>query len=113
MKKKLPEYTLSDTDVQAIIAALPLILLVETDTEEQYELNEICCELAAAKLIAKSTGFTANELRVIYSSVALANQYLAGKWDLDVTAEEKEELKKYMFTYIKLEKALAPHFPHL
>lgn len=113
MKKKLPEYTLSETDVQAIITALPLTLLVETDSEEQYELNEACCELAASKLIAKSTGFTVNELRVIYSSVALANQYLAGKRDLDVTAEEKEELKKYMFTYIKLEKALAPHFPHL
>lgn len=108
MKKKLSEYKLSDADAQAILASLPLVLLVEADSDEQYDFNEVCCELAASKLIAKSNSFTANEFRVIYASVALANQYLSGQLALDVTAEEKAELKKHLFTYIKLEKALGP-----
>ena len=110
MSKDNFEYSLSDTDVQAILTAFPLILLADAGSDAQNRLNASCCESAGAKLVRGTQDFTLNELRVIYGAVALAKEYLTGGWDLDVSAKDKAELKKYLFTYIKLETALGRAF---
>lgn len=110
MSKNHFEYSLSDTDIQAILTALPLMLLADAGSDTQNRLNASCCESAGVKLISKAQDFSLNELRVIYAAVALAKEYLSGGWNLDVSSKDKSELKKYLFTYIKLEKALGQAF---
>lgn len=113
MKKRQINYKLSDGDVEAILTSLPLVLSYPADTDEQQELNVALSESAAKKLFNCSSDFTANEFRVIYFSVCLAKEYLSGHIDIDIDPEEKSELKKYLFTYNKLEKAFTPLFDGL
>lgn len=113
MSKLQINYKLSGDDVEAILSSLPLVLRYDIDSDAQYALNASLCESAAQKLINSSIDFNANEFRVIYASICLAKEFLSGHIDIDVDQEEKTALKKYLFTYNKLEKAFTPIFNRL
>ena len=103
---KSVNFELSGSDVEAIIVALPLLTLFESD-EVQLNVCEEACNSAIQKLSNMTNVFSSIELRMICGAVTLAKEYLAGHIKLDVPAEDKAALRKHLFTYNKLEKVFA------
>lgn len=113
MSKKTLKFDFSNEDIEATLAALPLVSDYGADTAEQAEINRQLSMLVSQKLIKRSENFNANEFRIIYASLYLAKEYLSGHIDLDVSPEKKAELKKHFFTYNKLVNAFGPEFDRL
>lgn len=64
MPNKNININLSDSDIRAIVCALPLVTYVRTDLPEQAMRNELCCNSAAHKLLNRILLLHANEWRV-------------------------------------------------
>lgn len=105
-KPKLTNIDLSTSDILAILAALPLVPAFGADSDIQQHINQALCLSAAEKLSKFSTdalrSITANEFRVIAASVGLADDFLAGRIQIDLEADEYDAIKPYMFTYSRL-----------
>lgn len=99
--------SLSNSDVQAINCALPLVSYAITDTPEQAMLNTLNCESAAVKLSKHNMVMTANEYRVVYIAIGIALDILSGApldylEDFDLDPNWKAELSKNFFAYNRL-----------
>ena len=111
MNAKSPALTLNQSDISAILCALPLISNATANTSKQTMRNINCCNSVQNKLIQKIPHFTSNEIRVIYSAVLAAKLYLGGI-DTDfidtshIDSEWRKELQKNFFVYNRLESLL-------
>ncbi len=109
MKKPIRfSYSLSNEDVLAILAALPLVPAFDVGTEIQQSLNENLCLSAMNKLVEKRTELIPNEIRVIALSIELAVDFLAGRLELDIDQETASEIRLHIFTYNRLHEAFGP-----
>lgn len=107
MPNKNININLSDSDIRAIVCALPLVTYVRTDSPEQAMRNELCCNSAAHKLLNRILPLHANEWRVIAASSGIALDVISGR-DLSylentaIDAQWRSELSGYFFTYNRL-----------
>lgn len=94
---------LSDADVQAILASLPLLFCTDFEVSEaQNDINYSLAESLGKKLIERKNLISANESRVMYLAVLLAHKHLKGEHRLDLSPELNAELSKHFFSYNKL-----------
>lgn len=108
-KRNKQNLSLSGDDVQAILCALPLVLDLGAETTPQQMANKMLCESAVKKLISQKTDFTSNELRVVAAASLCASEYLAGHLpDLLLDDTLDADLKKYFFTYNRLNSYFRP-----
>lgn len=106
--KILEFQSLSDTDIQAILTALPLVFdPVFASTEQQAEINLAAGEELSRKLTAKETNVTPKELSLLCAAVIAAKDYLSGRLPLSVAPDDHAELSRYFFSYNKLAPACA------
>lgn len=99
-------FHLSDSDIEAILCALPLVLEIGADSPAQEALNTSCCTSAGEKLIAHSPNLSANEIRVISVAITAAVLLLSGKgagFVPNIDSEWKAELSKHLFTLNRLD----------
>jgi len=105
-QKSIPGLSLSSSDAEAILCALPLITEIGAATPIQAALNAQSCTSAAKKLLSATPVFTSNELRVISASITASVLLLSGSVEcgLDkVSSERKRELSKHFFTLNRLD----------
>ena len=96
-----PNYKLSATDIKVILFALGVLPTMELeDTEEQANLNQICCIGAAHKLTTGKNKFTLNEIRVISASLQIVQ--LINNGELDADSELKSDCARYLFDINRL-----------
>lgn len=95
--------SLSNSDLDAILSALPLIFCSGFEVSEmQQDMNLAFAENVTKKLINHQDINDPNEWRVLCIAVLLAHQHLTGKRRLDLDAETQAELSKHFFAYNKL-----------
>lgn len=100
---------LSGMDIDAILAALPIVENFPADTPEQDLLNMRCCQSVRAKFLVGRKDFTPNELRVIAVAVYSAADYLAGRMpELESIHPNISELRKYALVYPGLRNHFQP-----
>lgn len=105
-KKISSGLNLSNTDIEAILCALPLVAEVSAGSPQQDELNAIMCASAAQKLSSHSTSLLPNEVRVISAAITIAVLLLSGQSSdmlSGVDPSRKAELSKYLFTLNRLD----------
>lgn len=105
---KTISYKLSDGDIKAIVAALPIALefdLFMNTSKIQSDLNKASIESAGVKLLNKNLDLTPNEIRVIGLAVGLATAFLTDPDSLDFELDEDSmhAIQPYIFTYQKLD----------
>lgn len=113
-KQKAPSLALSGFDVEAILAALPIVENYPADTPEQCALNQMACMGVKAKILSARKDFTNNELRVIGIASCMACDYLSGK--LPEVAELIENaylLKTYFLSFNRLSAYFRPQLDAL
>lgn len=107
MPNKNNKINLSNSDIQAIICALPLVTYARTDSPEQAMINKLCCDSASRKLLNHIVPLHDNEWRVIAAAVDIALDVISGD-DLSylegpaIDAQWRSELSKGFFTYNRL-----------
>ena len=95
--------SLSASDIDAIIAALPILASPEFEsTDEQLNRNIALALSATEKLLNRENKFYINEQRVMFGAVLAARDYLTGALPLDLDSELKDAISPYFFTYNKL-----------
>ena len=102
-------YSFSNEDVVTIcftLSILPELELEESD--EQADINYLLCNSAAEKLSNQQTNISANEFRVIYSSLLAAQMINRG--ELIVDAELRKECSNYLFSINRLVSAFSKQF---
>lgn len=111
MPKKNMNINLSDSDIRAIVCALPLVTYARAGSPEQSMINELCCNSAAHKLLHHIQPLHANEWRVIAAAVGIALDVISGD-DLSylespvIDAQWRSKLSSYFLTYNRLNSAL-------
>ena len=90
-----------ENDIPALLAALPLVISIPTDTPVQQEVNALLCATAGQKL-ASHRQVTPNEFRIIAVAVIAARDVLSGKLELNIDTQVKAALSPYFFTYFRL-----------
>ena len=99
------DLTLSQGDVEAIIAALPLVVELGADTPQQTTINAFACMSAGEKILSGSRSLDAHEIRVVSLALEASVLMLSGKCpDLfaDVDNKLRSSLSKHFFTLNKL-----------
>lgn len=99
------DLTLSRGDVEAIVAALPLVVELGADTPQQAAINASACMTAGEKLLSGSHSLEAHEIRAVSLALEASVLMLSGKCpDLfaDVDSELRSSLSKHLFTLNKL-----------
>ena len=95
--------TLSGSDVEAILAAIPLVFAPEFETgDTQTEINLLYAESLGRKLIARDTSLSAKEISILCGAVMAAQQHLSGKIHLSLEPETQAAISKHFFSYNKL-----------
>lgn len=100
------DLTLSRGDVEAIVAALPLVVELGADTPQQAAINASACSSAGQKLLSGSRSLNGNEVRVVAVALNAAVLMLSGKCsDLfaGVDSELRSSLSKHFFVLNKLD----------
>ena len=96
----------SQTDISAILCAIPLVSQFETDFPAQKLINAASSESAVRKLLNHAPTFTADEVRVISCAISAAMSVISGD-DMadmfDVDTEWTQDLSRYFFTFTRLE----------
>lgn len=115
-------------DIEAILAALPLVMITKNVDVIQQEINGSFCVSAANKLremieTKRRMDFRINEVRVMFAAVEAANVLLSGGMAdnlieiREIDDQWKKELEKNFFAYRKLanlfEKMLEPYMNDL
>lgn len=101
------DLTLSRGDVEAIVAALPLVVELGANTPQQAAINVSACSSAGQKLLSGSRSLNGNEIRVVSAALEAAVLMLSGKCpDLftDVDSELRNSLSKHFFVLHKLDR---------
>lgn len=109
------DLTLSRGDVEAIIAALPLVVELGADTPRQAAINASACSTAGQKLLSGSRSLNGNEVRVVAVALNAAVLMLSGKCsDLfaDVDRELRSSLSKHFFVLNKLDQVFQGFLEH-
>lgn len=105
---------MSGTDVEAILAALPIAENFPVKSPEQRHRNLICCLSARKKLLAGEKDFTQNELRVIAISVCYVSEYLSGRMpELEDLHPNVSAIRRYSLSYIRLSAYFLPQLTAL
>lgn len=104
---------LKESDISAILCALPLVQQAYTTTPNQAALNSANCMSVASKLHRHASDFTANEIRVIAAAVDIA-VYIASGQDndneYDVDKEWLAEIQENYFILNRLNSYLHKFF---
>lgn len=101
------DLTLSRSDVEAIIAALPLVVELGADTPLQAAINASACSSAGQKLLSGSRSLDGNEVRVVAVALNAAVLMLSGKCSdlfVDIDSELRSSLSKHFFVLNKLDR---------
>ena len=102
-------FSVSDEDVVAIGFALSILPELELeDSDVQSDINYHLCMSALEKLSNHQTDFSANEYRVIYSSLLAAQMINRGEINID--DEVKKECSTYLFTINRLVSTFSKQF---
>lgn len=96
-KKQRPNIHLSQTDLDAILCALPLISYFDAGSDRQNQINDALMMTAAEKLSSRNTNLVPNEYRVIYTAVALAVNLENFLPESAIDPEWRQELKQHFF----------------
>lgn len=100
--------SLSDSDVDAILHALPLIFRSGFEVSEMQDaMNLALAESLTEKLVHRQNVSDPNEWRVMCIAVLLAQEHLSGKRRLDLDDETQRELSRRVFVYNKLAPAFS------
>lgn len=95
--------SLSDTDIQAILTALPLIFDPQfQSSDQQAKINMASGKALIRKLTNRETAISPKELSLLCASVIAAKDFLSGRLPLSVAPEDRAELSRYFFSYNKL-----------
>lgn len=97
MKPK--QYSLSDSDVNAITTALSILPSYELISDEDFQSIYSLCTSAGIKLIEHNP-LSEDETKIVLLAVDFADKALRGEVYID--NEQLDELKEYLFTYNKL-----------
>ena len=101
--KILEFQSLSDTDIQAILTALPLVFdPVFDSSDEQTDINYLSCDSLKRKLLNRESSATYKELSLLCCAVLAAKEYLSGRLPLSFDKAYQAELSRYFFAYNKL-----------
>lgn len=101
--------SVSSEDVIAISFALSILPELELeDSDSQADINYHLCMSALEKLSNQQANFSANEYRVIYSSL-LAVQMI-NRGEIKVDTETKKECSNYLFTINRLVSTFSEQF---
>lgn len=107
MKNKIhSNIELNQSDTNAILCALPLVMAFETDSPAQRLLNTASCESATKKLLNHESSLSADEIRVVSCAISAAVCVISGDEmaDMfDVDPEWKQELSHHFFTLNRLD----------
>lgn len=102
------EISLSGSDVEAILCALPLVTELDTSTPHQAAVNAALCASASKKLSSGAIHLTPNEIRVVSVALNAAVLLLSGQcpefFD-GIDKEWKSILSPYFFSLNKLDGA--------
>lgn len=95
--------SLSNTDIDAILSALPLIFCSDFEVSEmQQDMNLAFAENVTRKLINHQAINGPNEWRVLCIAVLLAHKHLTGSHRLSLDPEIQADISKHFFSYNKL-----------
>lgn len=97
MKPK--QYSLSDSDVNAITTALSILPSYELISDEDFQSIYSLCTSAGIKLIEHNP-LSEDETKIVLLAVDFADKALRGEVYID--NEQLDELREYLFTYNKL-----------
>lgn len=95
----------TESDISAILCALPLVQQAYTTKPGQAEINFANCTSAASKLREHSPDLTQNEMRVIAGAVDIAVYIASGQdtiHEYDVDKEWLKEIHENFFTLNRL-----------
>lgn len=105
---------LSGSDIEAILAALPIVENTPAATPAQQMLNHLSCQGARRKLQERRKDFTPNELRVIAVSVCYASEFLSGRMqELGTLLSDTSVIRKYALSYVRLNSYFLPQIEAL
>lgn len=109
-------FSLSSSDVAAIICALPLVAGANVGDFVQAARNRAACDSAAAKLNGGVGGFSREELRVMYVAVDFALDVISGAGNAyispdSIDGEWRAELSGHLFSYNRLRPYFSGLFP--
>lgn len=107
------EYSLSDSDIQAITFALELFpsLELEGENEIQANINYQLCLSVGRKIIHHEPNISANEFRVVFCALQAVQLINSNDLDVEIDSDIKKQCNTYFFTVNKLVAALEPFLP--
>lgn len=97
MKPK--QYSLSDSNVNAITTALSILPSYELISDEDFQSIYSLCTSAGIKLIEHNP-LSEEETKIVLLAVDFADKALRGEVYID--NDQLDELREYLFTYNKL-----------
>ena len=115
-KAQIPHLNFSADDSAALLCALPLLANTDVGDFVQNKRNRAACYSAAEKLSGGISGFSSQELRVMYIAVEFALAVIGGTGNIyispsDVDSEWRAELSRHLFSYNRLRPFFSRLFP--
>lgn len=102
------EYSFSNAEINAIMAAIPLIFYEEANTEVQTQINHQVALSLGSKLDAGDLSLSPNEIRIMYIVVGLAREALSANAWSGYDSEDIDAVRPYFFEYNHLYQVLDP-----
>lgn len=100
---QISSYSMSPSDVEAILIALPLVDFFPGTAPAQRMINSALCKSSAEKLRNHQSNFAVNELRVIAAATLCAVEYLSGRLpEIRLEAATDNALRGHLFSYTRL-----------
>ena len=98
------EYSLSDSDIQAITFALELFpsLELEGDNEIQANINYQLCLSVGRKIIHHEPNISANEFRVVYCALQAVQLINSNDLDVEIDSDIKNNVIPIFLLLINL-----------
>lgn len=100
---KARNYSFSNFEVDAILAALPLLTYDYPDiSDEQLQRNSAGSLLVRNKLLNGFAQYSIEDVRIVCSAVFTADAVLSGQESLDIDPELRKDLSRNYFVYKQL-----------
>lgn len=100
---KARNYSFSNFEVDAILAALPLLTYDYPDiSDAQLNLNTVGSSLVMNNLLNRVNQYSVEDMRIICSAVFTADAVLSGQESLDIDPELRKDLSRNYFVYKQL-----------